>query len=113
MDQNAVVSALLAYTGIAAGATVVPLAYAYGRAVVLLLIVSLFVFSLLHARTGSGLTMTMDAGASGEVGDHIEADGTSSPLYTGVSLPTSTQAIYTFYLLGIVLWSIAATIVVV
>ncbi|ODR83068.1 hypothetical protein BG842_19250 [Haladaptatus sp. W1] len=110
MERNALTSALLAYTVIAAGVTVVPLAYVYGRAIVLMLIVSLFVFSLLHARTGSGPTMAMEGG--GEGNDYIEMDAAQSPQYTGSSLPTNNRAILTFYLLGIVLWSFAAIIVV-
>lgn len=110
MKRNTLASALLAYTVIAAGVTVVPLAYVYGRAIVLLLIVSVFVFSFLHAQTGSGPTMAMDGGGQG---DYIETDAAPSQLHIGSSLPTNNRAILTFYLLGIVLWSLAATIVVI
>lgn len=113
MKRNTLASALLAYTVIAAGVTVVPLAYVYGRAIVLLLIVSVFVFSFLHAQTGSGPTMAMDGGGGGGQGDYIETDAAPSQLHIGSSLPTNNRAILTFYLLGIVLWSLAATIVVI
>lgn len=113
MERNTLASALLAYTVIAAGVTVVPLAYIYGKAIVLLLIASLFVFSFLHARTGSGPTMAMEGGGSGEQGDYTEMDAAPSQLLIGSSLPTNNRAILTFYLLGIVLWSLAATIVVI
>ncbi|KZN25456.1 MULTISPECIES: hypothetical protein [unclassified Haladaptatus] len=112
MERNTLASALLAYTVVAAGVTVVPLAYFLGRAIVLLLIVSLFVFSLLHARTGSGPTMQMDGdGGGGE--DYTEMDAAPSQVHIGSSLPTNNRAILTFYLLGIVLWSFVGTIIVV
>jgi hypothetical protein len=110
MERNTLVSALLAYTVIAAGVTVVPLAYIYGKAIGLLLIVSLFVFSFLHARTGSGPTMSMEGGGKN---DFVEVDAAPSQLHIGTSLPTNNRAILTFYLLGIVLWSLAATFAVV
>ncbi|KZN26052.1 hypothetical protein A4G99_23535 [Haladaptatus sp. R4] len=113
MERNTLASALLAYTVIAAGVTVVPLAYFYGEAVFLLLIVSLFVFALLHAQTGSGPTMAMEGGGGGEQGDYLEMDAAPSQLHIGSSLPTNNRAILTFYLLGIVLWSLTATIIVI
>ncbi len=108
MERNTLAAALLAYTVIAAGVTVVPIAYVIGKAIFFLLLVSLFVFSLLHARTGSGPTMEMDGGGS----DYIEMDTAPSQQFNGSSLPTSNRAILTFYLLGIVLWSLVATLVV-
>jgi hypothetical protein len=87
--------------------------FLFGKAIGLLLIVSLFVFFILHARTGSGLTMAMDGSGGGEQGDFVEIDAAPSLLLAGSSLPTNNRAILTFYLLGIVLWSFAATIVVI
>ncbi|MCU4802047.1 hypothetical protein OB920_16845 [Halobacteria archaeon HArc-gm2] len=113
MDRHALAAALLAYTVVAAGVTVVPLAYLSGRAIVLLLVASLFVFSVLHARTGTGPAMTMDGGGDGGQSNYTEVDSSTSPLYVGSSLPTNNRVILTFYLLGIVLWCFAATIVVV
>ena len=113
MERDTLASALLAYTILASGVTVVPLAYFYGKAIGLLLIASLFVFSILHARTGTGPTMAMDGGGGGEQGDFVEIDAAPSLLLTGSSLPTNNRAILTFYLLGIVLWSFAATIIVI
>jgi len=110
MERNTLVSALLAYTVLAAGVTVVPLAYLYGKAIGLLLIASLFVFCFLHARTGSGPTMAMEGG---DGNDFVETDAAPSQLHVGSSLPTNNRAILTFYLLGIVLWSLVATFAVV
>ncbi|EFW91925.1 hypothetical protein ZOD2009_10620 [Haladaptatus paucihalophilus DX253] len=110
MERNTLVSALLAYTVLAAGITVVPLAYIYGKAIGLLLIASLFVFCFLHARTGSAPTMAIEGG---EGNDFVETDAAPSQLHVGSSLPTNNRAILTFYLLGIVLWSLVATFAVV
>ena len=110
MERNTLASALLAYTVVAAGVTVVPLAYLYGKAIGLLLIASLFVFSFLHARTGSGPTMAMEGG---EGNDFVETDAAPSQLHIGSSLPTNNRAVLTFYLLGIVLRSLVATFAVV
>ncbi|WP_254663406.1 hypothetical protein [Haladaptatus sp. W1] len=79
--------------------TVIPLAYLYGRAIVLLLIVS-----LLHARTGTGPTMTMEGG--GGESDYTELDASQSIVGTSYSLPSSGRTALTFYLVGLILWSL-------
>ncbi|WP_458187940.1 hypothetical protein [Haladaptatus sp. NG-WS-4] len=63
MKRTSLTTALLVYTVIAAGVTIVPLAFVIGRAIVFFLIAALFVVSILHARAGSSPSMSMEAAA--------------------------------------------------
>ncbi|EFW91477.1 hypothetical protein ZOD2009_13956 [Haladaptatus paucihalophilus DX253] len=102
MDRTTLAPVFVTYSVIAGGVTVIPLAYLYGRAIVLLLIASLFVVSLLHARTGTGPTMTMEGG--GGESDYTELDASQSIVGTSYSLPGSGRTALTFYLVGLILW---------
>ena len=103
MSRELLKRALLVYTGLAGGATVLPVAYLYGNVIVLLLIVSLFLFSVMHARTGSSPTMSMDGGGEG---DFTEVDAQTN-VETSYGLPGDGQTALTFYLVGVAFWSFA------
>ncbi|WP_254663479.1 hypothetical protein [Haladaptatus sp. W1] len=53
--------------------------------------------------------MAMEGGEN----DVVEVDAAPSRLHIGSSLPTNNRAVLTFYLLGIVRWSLVATFAVV
>jgi hypothetical protein len=100
------------YTLLAAGVTVAPLAYLYGGpAVVVLLMASIMILPALHAQAGTSVGAVASDFGSGEGSvsmDLSEQDFAPTAAEVSSYLPHKNRGALSFYLLGVIVYSLAA-----